>query len=46
MVYGMLLSLGYLNRVLIAENNAMVEGYQLNEGLGRVYSLEGIADVQ
>jgi len=46
MVYGMLLSLGYLNRVLISENNAMVEGYQLNEGLGRVYSLEGIADVQ
>ncbi len=46
LVYDLLLTLGYFSRILMNENNTPVQGYQLNEGLGRVYSLEGIADVQ
>lgn len=44
MVYSLLLSLGYFSKVVLTDEKA--EGYQLNEGLGRLYSLEGIANVQ
>jgi O-acetyl-ADP-ribose deacetylase (regulator of RNase III) len=44
LVYALLESLGYLSEVRIKNNKTldMVDGYQLNEGFGRIYSLKGI----
>ena len=44
--YGLMFSLGYFSRVVINDDNVQVEGYQLNSGLGRSYSLEGSSNVQ
>ena len=44
--FRLLLDLGYFSRVVINDNNSQEEGYQLNSGLGRFYSLEGTANVQ
>ena len=44
--YGLMLDLGYFSRVVINNDNMKVEGYQLNSGLGRSYSLEGTSNVQ
>jgi len=41
-----MLDLGYFSRVVINNDNMKVEGYQLNSGLGRSYSLEGTSNVQ
>lgn len=43
LVYGLLQSLGYLSEIKIQNHKTleMVDGYQLNEGSGRLYSLEG-----
>lgn len=46
MIYSLLLSLGYFSKVVILDEKTRVEGFQLNEGLGRLYSLEGTANVQ
>ena len=45
LTYALLFSLGYLSKVRILDNknNTMEDGYQINEGAGRVFSLkEGI----
>ena len=39
-------ALGYLSKVVINDDDMQVNGYQLNSGLGRSYSLEGITNVQ
>lgn len=44
--YGLMLDLGYFSRGVINNDNMKVEGYQLNSGLGRSYSLEGTSNVQ
>lgn len=43
LIYSMLCALGYLSSIRIKDNktNAMVEGYQINEGSGRLFSLKG-----
>lgn len=45
-VYSLLYSLGYFSKVVISDGDKKSEGYQLNEGLGRFYSLEGTMNVQ
>lgn len=44
LVFALLESLGYLSdiRIRSIKTSEMVNGYQLNEGIGRVYSLKGI----
>lgn len=44
--YGLMFALGYLSKVVINDDDMQVNGYQLNSGLGRSYSLEGITNVQ
>jgi len=43
LVYSMLNSLGYLSEIYIKDNKSsnMVNGYQIREGSGRVFALEG-----
>ena len=41
-----LFALGYFGKVKILDAETAIEGYQLNAGLGRTFSLEGIANVQ
>ena len=41
-----LFALGYFGKVKILDAGTAIEGYQLNAGLGRTFSLEGIANVQ
>ena len=45
LVYALLESLGYLSEIRLQDNKSekMVEGYQLNEGSGRLFSLKGIS---
>ena len=42
LVYVLLLQLGYLSKIRIkdAKSDKMLDGYQLNEGLGRAYGLK------
>lgn len=40
-VLDMMFSLGYFSKINIVEGEKASEGYQLNEGMGRCYSLEG-----
>lgn len=44
LIFALLESLGYLSEIRIKcdRTSDMVDGYQLNEGIGRVYSLKGI----
>lgn len=43
LIYALLESLGYLSEIRIKSNKTsdMVDGYQFNEGFGRLYSLKG-----
>ena len=43
MIYDLLFSLGYLSKIRILDNktNTMKDGYQINEGSGRIYALKG-----
>ncbi len=44
-VLDMMFSLGYFSKINIVEGEKASEGYQLNEGMGRCYSLEGFSNV-
>ena len=39
--YGLLNDMGYLSKIKILDKNILKEGYQVNEGPGRIYSLKG-----
>jgi len=44
-VLDMMFSLGYFSKINIVDGETVSEGYQLNEGIGRYYSLEGFSNV-
>ncbi|SFP39747.1 O-acetyl-ADP-ribose deacetylase (regulator of RNase III), contains Macro domain [Butyrivibrio proteoclasticus] len=44
-ILDMIFSLGYFTKIYIVDGNDKKEGYQLNEGIGRYYSLEGTVNV-
>ncbi len=45
-ILDMMFSMGYFSKINIVDGETTSEGYQLNEGIGRCYSLEGLGDVQ